>query len=152
MIRYIFLLAILIGLFISSSQTYEEQSLIPQLQEWLPNQPLKELLSILEIPYWGKIVSVEERGYYAFVEFLIRKGTHILTFGTLSFAVYLVLPQLRLRFIVAFLITVIFAFLDEYHQSLTGGRTPAIQDVGLDAIGATLALILIYMYNKFKRP
>lgn len=149
--KLIFLIAILIALFISSSQTYEEQSLIPQLREMLPNEPLEEPLSKLEIPYWGKTVSIEERGYYKFVEFLIRKGAHLLTFGALAAAIYWVLPKFRFRWITAFLITVACASLDEYHQSLTGGRTPTMQDVALDTAGAFIALTLIYLIRRLKR-
>ena len=150
--KLIFLLAILIALFVSSSQTYEEQSLIPQLREWLPNQPLEEPLSKLEIPYWGRIISIEERGYYNFVEFLIRKGAHVVSFGALAAAIYWVLPKFRFRIIAAFGLTVTCAFLDEFHQSLTGGRTPTMHDVALDSAGAAIALTIIWLVKKRKHP
>ena len=72
--KKLFILIILIGtLFVSSGQTYEQQSLIPTLQEWLPDKPLETTLSKLEVPYWGTTISVEERGYYHFVEFLLKE-------------------------------------------------------------------------------
>jgi len=45
------LLFLVIILFLSSGQTYEQQSLIPTLQEMLPDKPLEEQLAKLEIPY-----------------------------------------------------------------------------------------------------
>lgn len=133
------------ALFYSSAQTYEEQSLIPDLMRWLPNEPFKGVLSLLQIPYWGTIVSVEERGYHAFIEFLIRKGAHVVIFGALAIATYIMVRRYRL----AFILTVVLAIADEFHQSLTGGRTPTVHDVLLDSIGAGLALIIVYLMSKY---
>ena len=47
------LLIVLTMLFMSSGQTYEQQSLVPELEKWLPGKPLESLLATLEIPYWG---------------------------------------------------------------------------------------------------
>ena len=136
---------ILVALFYSSGQTYEQQSLIPDLKQWLPGEPFKNLLANLQVPYWGRTISIEERGYYHFIEFLIRKGTHIVSFGALAIGAFIITK----RFFLSFVITVGIAVLDEYHQSLTGGRTPTIQDVYLDAFGAFLALFIIYLIKYF---
>jgi len=134
----------IIGIFISSSQTYEEQTLIPMLKEWLPGKPLNSLLSFLHIPYWGIQVSIEERGYYAFIEFLIRKGTHVVTFGLLAIATYIMTK----RIVWSFIIVLIIAVIDELHQSLTSGRTAAYEDVILDGFGAFMALAIIVILKK----
>ncbi len=145
--KYILFLLIFLALFYSSAQTYEEQSLIPDLMRWLPNEPFKEVLSLFQIPYWGNTISVEERGYHAFIEFLIRKGAHIGTFGALALAAYIMVRQIKL----AFIITVMVAIADEYHQSLTGGRTPTIQDVFLDSFGAALVLVVILIFKNYRK-
>ena len=136
---------ILVALFYSSGQTYEQQSLIPDLKQWLPGEPFKNLLANLQVPYWGRTISIEERGYYHFIEFLIRKGTHIVSFGALAIGAFIITK----RFFLSFVITVGIAVLDEYHQSLTGGRTPTIQDVYLDVFSAFLALFIIYLIKYF---
>lgn len=143
--KYILFLIILSALFYSSGQTYEQQSIIPDLKQWLPGEPFKNILANLQIPYWGRSISIEERGYYHFIEFLIRKGAHIVSFGALAIGAFIITK----RFILSFVITVLIAALDEYHQSITGGRTPTIQDVNLDAFGAFLALLTIYIINYF---
>ncbi|EMR07924.1 putative integral membrane protein [Bhargavaea cecembensis DSE10] len=150
--KYLFLLLIIALLFFSSGQTYEQQSLIPKLKEWLPGQPLEGVLSTLQVPYWGRTISVESKGYYHFIEFLIRKGAHIVSFGVLAAAIFAVLPKIRFRYLAAFGLTVIAAFMDEYHQSLTGGRTPYLGDVALDAFGAALFLSLIALLMKRNVP
>ena len=143
--KYILFMLILVALFYSSGQTYEQQSLIPDLKQWLPGEPFKNLLANLQVPYWGRTISIEERGYYYFIEFLIRKGAHIVSFGALAIGAFIITK----RFILSFVITVGIAAIDEYHQSLTGGRTPTIQDVYLDAFGAFLALFIIYLIKYF---
>lgn len=145
------LIALLAALFISSSQTYEQQSIVPLLQKWLPNKPLEGILSTLAIPYWGITVSVEERGYYYFVEFLIRKSAHFLFFASIASFVFSILPKKSSRFVIAALITLLIAIGDEYRQSLTGGRTPSIQDVFLDMAGAVTALTIIWIFSRFKK-
>lgn len=142
--KYLLILLLLLSfLFFSSSQTYEEQSLIGLLHYWLPNRPLESILSLIKIPYWGRIVSVEERGYYYFIEFCLRKGAHFVLFGLVGSAFYLLLQRFRFRVPLALCCTLICACADEYHQSLTGGRTPSWQDVLLDTTGACFFITII---------
>ncbi|WJY26201.1 VanZ family protein [Sporosarcina trichiuri] len=141
------LIGIIAGLFISSSQTYDQQTIVPDLERLLPDRPLEGPLSKLEIPYWGKTISVEERGYYYFLEFLIRKAAHFFTFGVLAAVLYWLLPKMRLRFFLALLLSFAAASADEFHQSLTGGRTATWQDVALDLSGAIVFLTVIRLFT-----
>ncbi|GKV69323.1 membrane protein [Sporosarcina sp. NCCP-2716] len=143
----VLLIGILAGLFLSSSQTYEQQTIVPQLERLLPDRPLEEPLSKLHIPYWGKTISVEERGYYYFLEFLFRKAAHFFTFGALASVLYWLLPANRFRFFLALLLTFAAASADEFHQSLTGGRTATWQDVALDLAGALVFLLVIRLFS-----
>lgn len=147
--KLIVFVILFIVLFVSSGQTYEEQTLIPALEKYLPSEPFKETLSHLQIPYWGTYVSVEERGYYQFVEFLLRKGAHVGMFGLIALAVLNLLPKPRVW--LAFVITTAIALMDEYHQSLTGGRTPTTHDVLLDAFGALLFLGVWTLWHRRKK-
>lgn len=142
--KIIFLLIVLTMLFMSSGQTYEQQSLVPELEKWLPGKPLESLLATLKIPYWGIQVSIAERGYYEFVEFIIRKSAHFFTFGLIAIVIYAVLPKRRFRKVIAVFLTLIVAITDEVHQSLTAGRTASLQDVMLDLTGAVTVLILLH--------
>ncbi len=62
-------------------------------------------------------------------------------FGLLAIAIYSVLPNIRYRTLVALFITLALAIGDEFHQSLTDGRTQSSQDVLLDMAGACTFLI-----------
>lgn len=145
--KYIPILILMLAIFISSSQTYEQQTIIPTLQNYLPNEPLKPLLSLLHFHYYGMEISVESRGYYYFLEFLFRKLAHFCTFGAVGLAVYFALPRLKHRVIISAVITFIFASADEIHQYFTSGRTASFQDVLLDTTGAITFLIIFICIN-----
>lgn len=145
------LLLLLVVVFLASGQTAEQQSMQDILKAWLPNKPLDSFLSLFQVPYWGILVSVEERGYYAFVEFLIRKGTHFIYFGIIALAIYIALPRFKYRKVTAVMITMLLAIADEFRQSLTSGRTASFQDVLLDTSGAIAALLFISFIQWFKK-
>lgn len=143
LLALLLLISILIGLAISSSQTYEQQSLVSTLHELLPNEPGKKTLSTMQFTYWNRTISIEERGYYHFVEFLIRKAAHFITFGFLSLVIYWLLPKRKGRLVLAALFTFLLACIDELHQYFTGGRTATMQDVYLDTTGAVTFLLVL---------
>ncbi|WP_313238086.1 VanZ family protein [Sporosarcina ureae] len=146
-LAFIIVLCILGSLFISSSQTYEQQSLIPTLENLLPSKPLETTLSALSIPYWNKTISVEERGYYHFMEFLLRKSAHFVLFGLLAAGIFLSLPSRFPRLLIASTITLLLACADETHQYFTGGRTATIRDVILDMSGAMTFLLIVQIFT-----
>ncbi|MGO2083976.1 VanZ family protein [Vagococcus sp.] len=144
---YLFIaLIIMVILFISSSQTYEQQSTVPILQRLLKNEPFKLFLSQFEFHYAGNPISVAEKGYFYFVEFFIRKGAHFFTFFILGGSLFLLLfnrtKSYFISFLTAWMSATGYATLDEGHQMLTGGRSPLFQDVVLDSIGALTACVL----------
>ncbi|RJS62549.1 VanZ family protein [Bacillus sp. PK3_68] len=151
------MLLIVAGIIYSfSSQTYEEQSLVPFLEQVLPGEPFSGVLSACRVTYWGKEISIETQGYYYFLEFFIRKFAHLFLFGLLAvalFRVYVVWEPNRVRkgILVALAGTFLYAGMDEWHQLYTGGRTPLLNDVFLDMIGAVLALTL-YVFLYIRRP
>lgn len=149
--KLIILGSLLLLLFISSGQTYEQQSLVPTLQQLLPNKPFEGLLSHLQIPYWGMMISVEERGYYYFLEFLIRKAAHFFVFAAIASAIFYVFSNSRYRFFYATVGALLIALGDEFHQSLTGGRTATLYDVALDMFGALSALLIIAIWASVQK-
>lgn len=133
-------------LFYSSSQTYEQQSQVGLLDNLLSTHPFKEQLKGLSFSYAGSDVSIQANGYIKFVEFFIRKGAHFGTYfllgGSWFIGLNMKIRQPFLSSVVAWLAATGYAGLDEYHQMLTGGRTPLFQDVMLDSIGALTAVAL----------
>lgn len=81
------------------------------------------------------------------MEFWVRKGAHMSEYALLCWcaALPMLVYQLpdRFRRLGAPLFCVLVAASDEFHQSFVPGRTPAVRDVGIDLLGALLALGLL---------
>lgn len=136
------ILLIVVGLFISSSQTYEQQSLIGTLQKWLPNKPFESLFTVVSSGHAQSLILIDTHGYYHFLEYLLRKGAHFVLFGILAVGFFVILPPRLPRFVIAAFITFLLACGDEIHQYFTGGRTATFSDVMLDMSGALVFLLI----------
>ena len=70
---------------------------------------------------------------------LVRKLAHVGVYFALAITVAFPLYVYRIRGLFLFfaggVFCVLFAFLDEYHQSFVAGRGPSLRDVGIDSIG-----------------
>ena len=77
---------------------------------------------------------------------LVRKLAHVGVYFALAITVAFPLYVYRIRgfflFLTGGVFCVLFAFLDEYHQSFVAGRGPSLRDVGIDSIGIVLGLII----------
>lgn len=137
--KYIFfvVLALLIVV-IASNMSYEQQTIIPELRTVLANKPFEEQLSKIHLTYWDRPISVETRGYFYFVEFLIRKGTHFAGYGIVGLLFYFFYRKLKWKLPVLIAIMTVFfiASLDEFRQTFLPGRSGVFSDVMLDTAGA----------------
>ncbi|WP_035531748.1 VanZ family protein [Halobacillus kuroshimensis] len=143
-------------IFYFSSQPYGEQDMRPSLSMYLPLDLLRPLLAPVSFTYHGEEVSLASHGIEGLVEFFIRKGAHISIFFLLmitAYGAFLVNTRWKKRTaaISALAVTVLYACMDEYHQSLTPDRTPYIGDVGLDSVGALIGLALIFAGNRRRK-
>lgn len=77
---------------------------------------------------------------------LFRKFVHLTAFGLLAVLFYHGLR--KKRFLLAWLFTTIYAASDELHQLYVPDRTASILDVGIDSLGALLALGLVFALRK----
>ena len=148
-------LAIMFVLFYSSSKTYTEQSSVPLLQKWLVSEPFSSKLQGIVFQYGGSEVSIQAMGYFKFIEFFIRKAAHFFTFfilgGSLFLILYSKLKQSIWSLFFAWMSATGYAAMDEFHQMLTGDRTPLFQDVMLDSIGALTACAMLLLFVEFGR-
>lgn len=87
---------------------------------------------------------------------IVRKTAHFTEFGILSL---LWLRTLRRTwegrpypfFLISFIISSIYAILDEFHQSFVSVRGSSYIDVFIDSSGAALALLFLRIFEKFKK-
>lgn len=80
----------------------------------------------------------------------IRKAAHMFLFFVLAFLLQKTLQtkglEIKKSCIMAFILAVLFAGMDEFHQLFISGREASIVDVGIDSIGAFLSMSLVYCY------
>ncbi|WP_125568328.1 VanZ family protein [Companilactobacillus insicii] len=145
-------IAIELILFYSSSMTYKQQTSVPFLERTLgrSNKPFYDSLSKISFNYGGKTQSIDNDGYYHFLEFFIRKGAHFSIYFLLGLflclAIYKYLSKNKfLMFLIPWLSTTGLAAFDEFHQGLTGGRTPSVSDVILDSVGALTGILILML-------
>lgn len=83
------------------------------------------------------------------VNVLFRKLVHLSAFGGL--AVLFFNSFEKRRFFLAWICTTVYAATDELHQAFLPNRTGSVVDVGIDSIGALIALFIIKMAASIKR-
>ena len=141
---------VLMGIvFYSSSMPYTDQSLVLKIQQLLPFQPFSEGLSKIHFTYAGKVISIPSLGYAQFIEFFIRKGAHFLVYYFIGYhwmrGLKVHLKNSIWSLMIAMFITVLYAITDEFHQGITPGRTPLIQDMVLDRLGGIFGAFIGFL-------
>ena len=87
------------------------------------------------------------------VDFVVRKAGHMFVFGMLAVLLWRALDGSRVRTAMAWslIFTVAYAATDELHQAYTEGRHPSPVDVGIDAVGALVALVALTVWFRARR-
>ena len=84
------------------------------------------------------------------IHYYVRKAAHMTEYFLLAVAISFPLYVYGVRgvwlMILAGIVCVGFAGLDEYHQSFVGGRTPAVKDVCIDSSGAFIGILLVQAF------
>jgi VanZ family protein len=92
----------------------------------------------------------DELPSFYFFDCIVKKGGHMTGYGLLAASYLYALGRRDLRsFFLAWLLAVLYAFTDEYHQSFVPSRHPSIWDVILfDNFGAMIALGFVFWRRK----
>lgn len=93
--------------------------------------------------------------HWATVHFLVRKAAHVTEYGILSGTLFwslrgTTLPAVRRAWDfrwarIAWLVCLVVAALDEFHQTMVPTRTPAVHDVVIDASGAAAMQVVLWL-------
>lgn len=140
--------------------------MIARLKYWIPAIGVAILISLFSTHYFSsqqtaRVIIPFLHRLFPFATFrtlnrmhtLIRKLAHVTEFGLFSVAVFYGVrgdrSGWRLKWaLYTLLIAVTYAGLDEWHQSFVPQRDPRVRDVVIDAIGALLAQVLVWVYAK----
>jgi VanZ family protein len=76
-------------------------------------------------------------------DFIVKKGAHMFMYGGLFFWIQRALnfEKKESHYLLAMMITIAYAFTDEFHQSFIIGRTALLSDIGYDFIGASMVML-----------
>ena len=93
------------------------------------------------------------------IHYFVRKAAHMTEYFLLTLSLQLPLTAWfsdkispKLRIVIGFAATVLFAALDEFHQTFVPGRSGNFTDVCIDSTGALIAsLCLLVFYNLYQK-
>lgn len=88
------------------------------------------------------------------LEYLIRKSAHFFVYFVLGI---LSINALRLSkvkgykaFVIVFIICVLYAASDEFHQSFIPGRSGELKDVAIDSLGSSFGLLIYALFKRYR--
>jgi hypothetical protein len=119
-----------------------------QVLNWVP------ALAVMGVIFWFSAQSGEELPVFSWADKIVKKSGHMLGYALLALSYWYALGLQSNRCWLAWLLAVLYAMTDEYHQSFVPFRSPSVWDVLVfDNLGALLSLWLTnrYMKNQ-KRP
>ena len=105
------------------------------------------------IIFWFSSRPADELPVFSWADTIIKKSGHMIGYAILAFWYWVGLGQDKTRRWLAWLLAILYALTDEYHQSFVPDRHPSLWDVILfDNLGALISLWLANQYFKQKRP
>lgn len=137
------------AVFIFSSQSYEQQTIVPWLARHLSIEQTQALLPDVAFRYGHLTLSSKAMPFH-FIEFVLRKCAHVLLYTALGCCLYAAFRSAwlwRPRSGVLPLATVAgltaVAAMDEWNQTRVSMRTGQFVDVVLDVAGGTIGACLV---------
>lgn len=119
-----------------------------QILNWVP------ALAVMGVIFWFSAQSGEELPVFSWADKIVKKSGHMIGYALLAFWYWYALGWQSNRRWLAWLLAVLYAMTDEYHQSFVPFRSPSVWDVLIfDNLGALISLWITNRYmQKQKRP
>jgi len=118
-----------------------------QLYNWIP------ALLVMSVIFWFSSQPSSTLPNFDWADTIMKKGGHICGYALLAWSYWRALHFRPNNRRIAWLLAILYAITDEYHQSFVTGRSPSVIDVFLfDNLGALLALWITNLTIKQKRP
>ncbi|CAG7632358.1 VanZ family protein [Paenibacillus allorhizosphaerae] len=132
-------------LFSFSSQSYDQQTIVPFLRSHLNEGELTRILPNIAVKYGDRVFMLKWQPLQ-FLEFVFRKMAHLIMYATLAVVLFLALFPFRFRwgwkaaFVVLAIVST--ASLDEWNQTMRIRRNGEAIDVVLDSLGGVVGLLI----------
>ncbi len=114
----------------------------------------RKLLKFLPVTLWmilifclSSIPDLPSNKVYN-LDFLIKKTAHVMEYTVLFLLWFRALGHKNP--LLAFCVSLAYAFTDEIHQLFVPGRTGRLRDVGIDTIGMIISSLLIVKFDLWK--
>jgi VanZ family protein len=107
------------------------------LSHWLPAVAVMALIFYLSSQ--PTLPSVPDPA----LDVIFKKLGHVTVYSLLAVAYLRAVHRFRWPYLLAWILTALYAVSDEYHQSLVPGRTASLQDVLIDVTSAFIALAFV---------
>ena len=126
----------------STERKTDSSPINPLLRYWLPPVLWMGVIFILSaqptLPHHPE----------ALLDLVLKKAGHMMGYGILAFLLWRAFSRgqgalSRSALVAAFVVSVLYAASDEYHQSFVPGRNGTPVDVGFDVVGALVALLVV---------
>jgi len=121
-----------------------------QLWRWLP------LLIWMGLIFWLSSQTRSEVPSFGVWDLLVKKGAHFLGYGLLALLAYFAMAGERSGsvekrpFLIALLITILYAMSDEWHQRFVPTRNGTAVDVLIDSLGGIAALAVLWGWLTYR--
>ncbi|MBO7747793.1 VanZ family protein [Paenibacillus sp. MWE-103] len=152
------LLAWIVIVFLLSSESYQEQSLLPFLHRTFTAHMLQKILPTINFEYHHAKYS-SQSDPYALLEFLFRKCAHLFMYAMLAILAAFALGVTKrpvYRLLLPLIIVALIASLDELNQKRIPGRTSNPQDILIDLTGGCIGILIYYLshyvYRRIRYP
>ena len=90
---------------------------------------------------------------FGMVDRIVKKGGHMFEYGVLALSYWYAFGWSKQRRWLAWLLAILYAASDEYHQTFVSGRHPSVWDVLIfDNFGALISLWIRSRFIKRKSP
>jgi len=156
-IRFLPLALLLAIVFALSSQPRDQQSIVPLLSRYLPQEALASLLPDVKVRY-GRVEEAAKASPYRFLDLIFRKSAHIILYTSIGLALYTAFggsasrrrPMAKWLGILAGLAVI--AILDEWNQTRVPMRSGQALDVWLDVTGGMLGTAaVLWLWRRMKQ-
>lgn len=108
---------------------------------------------MMSIIFWFSAQPAEELPVFSWADTIVKKSGHVIGYALLAFSYWYALGLDKNKRWLAWLLVIIYALTDEFHQSFVSGRHPSIWDVLIfDNLGVLVSLWLTNTHLKQKRP
>ena len=109
-------------------------NILKKIPKWLP-----ALVMMVSIFAFSNTPSTELPNFDA-ADFVIKKSAHMLGYALLALSYLHAFDGKIDKWKLIWLLAILYAASDEFHQSFVAGRGSSVIDVGIDSIGAGLGL------------